>query len=452
MAVLPVVATRAVAQVPGGFVELATSVNVRPLLTATQIQAFLPSRGLFTFPAPYLTQGVRLTNSTDCGGSDCLNYVGYSYWRRINNHVGSDTMLIFLGLDKAHGGAGPTLFSYNKLTDVVTNVGPLFNPASPFTWSSGEGWYFSATRRTILYMNDGPRLLRYDVIAKTFETVLDVSSNPALFGSNRYIWQMHSSNDDNVHSATLRDGATYGELGCFAYREDTKQWFYFPQKGFNYDECQIDNSGQWLLIKEKLGIDPASEVDNRIINLTTSVETDLLDRNGAGGHSDNGYGYMVAADNWNPLPFAFRLWKFAQTPLQGPVVYYDPSWAVGSVQHVSHANAKASLPPEKQYVCGSGASSVNGPRANEVVCFLLDGSLRVLVVAPVMTDMNASGGAALGGAYGNLPKGNLDVIGQYFIWTSNMAGTRRDAFIVKVPAQVLTGTLSPSAPTNLRTQ
>src|SRR5437870_2907862 len=52
MAVLPLVATRAAAQVPGGFVELATSVNVRPLLTATQIQAFLPSRGLFTFPAP----------------------------------------------------------------------------------------------------------------------------------------------------------------------------------------------------------------------------------------------------------------------------------------------------------------------------------------------------------------------------------------------------------------
>ena len=36
MAVLPLVATRAAAQVPGGFVELATSVNVRPLLTANE--------------------------------------------------------------------------------------------------------------------------------------------------------------------------------------------------------------------------------------------------------------------------------------------------------------------------------------------------------------------------------------------------------------------------------
>ena len=450
MAVLPLVATRAAAQVPGGFVELATSVNVRPLLTATQIQAFLPSRGLFTFPAPYLTQGVRLTNSTDCGGSDCLNYVGYSYWRRINNHVGSDTMLIFLTLDRNRGGAGPSLFSYNKITNALTNLGPLFSPASSFSWASGEIWYFSATQSTKLYLNDGPKLLRYDVLAKTFETVFDVSTQPALFGTNRLIWQMHSSNDDRVHSATLKDASTYAALGCLVYREDIKQFFYYPQLGFNYDECQTDKSGQWLLIKEKLGIDPVSEVDNRIIDLTTGIETDLLDRNGAGGHSDNGFGYMVAADNWNNLPGAFRLWKFGTAPLgPGTVVTYQPSWATPGPQHVSHANARPGAPPEQQYVCGSGASATNGPRANEIVCFLLNDSLRVLVVAPVMTDMTAPGG---GDAYSKLPKGNLDVTGQYFVWTSNMASGRVDAFIVKVPAQVLTGTLSPSAPTNLRTQ
>src|SRR5207247_1791934 len=39
-----------------------------------------------------------------------------------------------------------------------------------------------------------------------------------------------------------------------------------------------------------------------------------------------------------------------------------------------------------------------------------------------------------------LPKGNLDVTGSYFIWTSNMGGNRLDAFIVKVPFQLLTGT------------
>jgi hypothetical protein len=36
-----------------------------------------------------------------------------------------------------------------------------------------------------------------------------------------------------------------------------------------------------------------------------------------------------------------------------------------------------------------------------------------------------------------MPKGNLDVTGRYFIWTSNTAGGRLDAFIVKIPSHLL---------------
>ena len=59
----------------------------------------------------------------------------------------------------------------------------------------------------------------------------------------------------------------------------------------------------------------------------------------------------------------------------------------------------------------------------------------MLVVAPAMTDMNAAGG---GDSYSKLPKGNLDVTGQYFTWTSNMGRGRLDAFLVKVPGHRLT--------------
>jgi hypothetical protein len=51
-----------------------------------------------------------------------------------------------------------------------------------------------------------------------------------------------------------------------------------------------------------------------------------------------------------------------------------------------------------------------------------------------MTDLDASGG---GSEYYKLPKGNLDITGQYFIWTTNTGGNRIDAFLVKVPAQLL---------------
>ena len=57
--------------------------------------------------------------------------VGYSYWSNINNHVGSDTMLMFLGLERRKGGGGPTLFSYNKSTGETKNLGPLFSAGQP---------------------------------------------------------------------------------------------------------------------------------------------------------------------------------------------------------------------------------------------------------------------------------------------------------------------------------
>ena len=87
---------------PGGFTELATSVAAR-----ARIAPSLPQRGPFTFPAPYNTVGARLTNAGDCGGNDCVNYVGYSYWRNSNNHVGSDTMLIVITLDRRVAAPAP---------------------------------------------------------------------------------------------------------------------------------------------------------------------------------------------------------------------------------------------------------------------------------------------------------------------------------------------------------
>ncbi|HKT30874.1 MAG TPA: hypothetical protein VJS89_00100, partial [Gammaproteobacteria bacterium] len=81
---------------PGGFLELDDTSVARPNLTAAQIAAFMPSRGVFTFPAPYNTQGIRVTNASDCGGQDCVDLI-YSYWNNINNSAGSNLMYIFVG-------------------------------------------------------------------------------------------------------------------------------------------------------------------------------------------------------------------------------------------------------------------------------------------------------------------------------------------------------------------
>jgi hypothetical protein len=419
-----------------GFVDSATSAGLRPAISAGQARTFLPARGPFTFPSPYNTQGFRLTNDTDCGGTDCVMPVGYSYWNNINNHAGSDTMLVFLGLERRKGGGGPTLFSVNKNSGETKNLGPMFTSDNSLSWATGEGWYFSRTRAHALYVYEGSRMMRYDVMSKSIETVFDVATQYP----NRYIWQMHSSSDDRVHSATLRDSSSYEMLGCVAYREDMRRFDFFPKKG-DFDECQIDKSGRWLVIKENL--DGKNGEDNRIIDLTTGQERVLYDEKGAAGHSDIGHGYLIAEDNFNPQPGAVRVWRFdgdlsggqpASSSGQGALVYQLATWQ-GGLGHLAHSNSKPGVPVEQQMACSSNANRESLPRINEIVCYRLDGSLNALVVAPNMVDMNASGGGT--DDYWKLPKGNIDPTGEYFIWTANAGSGRLDAYIVRIPVNQL---------------
>ena len=284
-------------------------------------------------------------------------------------------------------------------------------------------------------------MVRYDVISRASETVFDV--RPLLGRTDVYLWQMHSSADDRVHSATVKQDTTFQPLGCVTYREDTGQWIFFPAIG-DFDECQIDKSGRWLVIKDNL--DGRNGEDNRIIDLQTGVEQVLLDENGAAGHSDAGFGYIVAEDNFASQPGAARLWKFNENfiaPGQGTLVYHLTEWSTG-LGHLAHGNARPDVPLEQRTVCSSNATRLALPRVNEIVCYRLDDSLQVLVVAPNMTNLDASGGGS--DDYSKLPKGNRDVTGEYFIWTSNTGSNRLDAFIVHVPQSKLAaagGTVTP---------
>jgi hypothetical protein len=436
----------------GGFLEKAGSPALRARFTRSQIDAFLPAngaRGAFTFPAPYNSKAIRLTNATDCaGGQDCLWYVGYSYWRNINNHAGSNEMLILLGMDRNLGGAGPSVIAVNKLTDQVQNRGPLFDASSPYAYSTGEGWYFSAKNATKLYVYlvGSSKLWRYDVVTRKAETkpALDLTQckRPSVCpAAAAYIYQPHSSDDDRVHSATVQD-SSYSRLGCVVY--DSKRFqFHAPRPGNFLDECHVDKSGNWLMLLEGT---PSGSVNNRVVDLRKGTITDIDDVQGALGHLDMGYGYAVGADNWNPLPNATILLKFPVTSTQrpiGPVAHFNKRWDIAAANHVAHGNATAGTAAETQYACGSNASRVPD-MADEIVCFPLnanrnaDGSLDVLVLGQVMTDLDAIGGRDFyGDDYSQLPKGNLDVTGTYFIWTTNMGGDRLDAFLVKVPANLL---------------
>ena len=124
----------------------------------------------------------------------------------------------------------------------------------------------------------------------------------------------------------------------------------YPARG-DLDECQIDASGQWLLVKSN--VDATAGEDNLIVHVEDEESRILLDQQGAAGHSDNGHGYMVAADNWHNQPNALRLWMFDKgLEPQGRLVYHSPTWDV-ELNHISHGNARAGA-PDGQWCSAAG--------------------------------------------------------------------------------------------------
>ena len=155
------------------------------------------------FPSPYITQGVRLTNDTDCGGQDCVNYVGYSYWRNINNHVGSNTMYVCSDAGSLAGRRRSDAFQLQQ-DDARGHQGRT-------ALRRVERAQLGVRRRLVLQRDAAACAVSQRRVARSSgttssprrsQTVFDVSSDRISSARNRYVWQLHSSNDDRVHSGT----------------------------------------------------------------------------------------------------------------------------------------------------------------------------------------------------------------------------------------------------------
>ena len=148
-----------------------------PLRGTTPYHARAAQPGRFTFPSPYNTTGVRLTNGGDCGGKDsCSSRLLVLAEHEQSRRQQHDADLSHAG--PARGGQGPTLFRYNKTTDQVQVVGPLFAAASA---ELGVG------RRLVLERDEaeqalrqpGCRLLPVRRRRAQFETVFDAAPRSA---------------------------------------------------------------------------------------------------------------------------------------------------------------------------------------------------------------------------------------------------------------------------------
>jgi hypothetical protein len=414
--------------VPGGFLEAASPV-ARTQPTAAETERFLPlDRGRFNFPAPYNTEAYRVTVADDCAGTDCVEPAGYSYWPNINYHAGSNFLRVFVSLrDKG----GPTLFTLDKTTGHVIRNGPIFESNRTLSHSRAEGWYWSLTDADLLYAYDGPRLVRVNVATRAETVVLDLSRRPDLYTTTARVWSVFSSADGLTHAGRVR--AEAGDIGCFLYQASTDTYRFW--RGVAGD-CFVDKSGRFLLLSDF--IDDRNGPDMRIIDLSTGKEEILLDEHGAPGHLDVGWGFLLAADNWTGTSRLWRLGLPWNAPGNGTVVYRESSGIANAFISFTNAVSESVKPISKQHACEVGltAKTPTPPvvQDREIVCYLLDGSLRTLIVAPTLTVMEAPGG---GHPYSTLPKGNVDVTGEYFFWTTNMGSPRLDAFVVRVPVHVL---------------
>ena len=178
----------------------------------------MPQRGTFTFPAPYGTTGIRLTNAGDCGGGDCVNYVGYSYWSNINNHVGSDTMLIVPRPRSAARRRRADAFQLQQEHRRDAEPGTAVFCRQPVLVGVGRRAGISAPAgATRCISTTANRLLRYDVVRKAIETVFDVREH---LGRR----QAHLADAlEQRRSRALGDGEgreLRRMIGCVAYSED----------------------------------------------------------------------------------------------------------------------------------------------------------------------------------------------------------------------------------------
>lgn len=193
----------------------------------------------------------------------------------------------------------PTIFPHGPLLDYL---------------GTGEGWYYAADGR--IYLLNGPRLRRVQPFTGEDQIVFDIGTDPRFAQCD--LWQSHSSDDGQTHSATVRritDSGPYLKLGTIFYRRGA--FHLWPPQG-ELDESQIDATGDFAVIKETRN----EQLTNRIFDFERGVETLITKADGSIGHSDCGAGFLVGEDSQNGACVRLDMRTLERRPL-------FRSWNVG---------------------------------------------------------------------------------------------------------------------------
>jgi hypothetical protein len=367
---------------------------------------------------------MRVTGASDFAGKSTTN--AYSYWPSINSN---STRLILNVM-----GGTPQIYDFNPTTFTLGARQNLFatNPnGGSLSW---EDAVWSATDPNILYAHDnvGSRLWAYNVstrtysLLKNFNTLNNSASNPT--GTGTFIAQMSVSNNSDVFAFTVRNHPAgtenYPITGYAAWKASTNAMTVnapIPSQGL--DEVQIDKTGRYLVIKTNTS-GTSSSIEVKVTDTQTNITTDLTDGapDYSPGHSDNGHGIVVGADNWlNRITVR----NLATPKVVNTVLSSGSDWSQSN--HISMLANDESKALISFFTAGTFAQSKS---FNDKIVFAsLNGSQTVTELGyhysvfntPRTTDDN----------YYNSPRANISRDGRFITFTSNWNDSgRTDVYIL----------------------
>lgn len=309
-----------------------------------------------------------------------VNPIGMAYWRNINQHRNQEFLDVIL--------ADPN-DSLVLLTLAKSNL-QVINERRLGIFHTGEGIHFSAHNPYELFVPYHDKLVKFNTVTMKQEVMWEA---PAY----QHLWQCHVNFTEDVFSASIQDDSWKIIKWGVYYRGVYKA---YELKG-SPDECQIDKSGEYLLIKE--------EDYNRVIRLADGDEKYIMNNEGALGHSDCGFECALGENDMSAFGGALDLIDFSNGLSVN--IFHTSVWNMG---YFSFSNAK---PGDRNRQYGVLSSS-----DNRLIQVKLDGQSRVICDLKTQSQ-----------EYENRSKANLCPNGEFAIWTALVNG-QRCAYIVRVPS------------------
>lgn len=338
---------------------------------------------------------VRITDADD--GASCTN--GYSYWRAFS----ADSKHLAVACD-----GRALLYDFDPVTATASGQRDLFATTTPEGTTPGSEDAIWSASANVLFAHDTVRLWRLDVAAETWTLVKDFS---AVVGDG-HIRQMSASDDDGTFAFTTQD-ADWSVTGAIVWRStDDRVRFELAQP--DLDEVQVDKSGEWLVVKT--GQQGADAVEVRIVEVATGVIVDLTDDGPdfAPGHSDNGDGVVVGADNWTN--------RFTVRSLAAPRDHASVLDLGGDWVQDAHVSLRADDPTWASLSFYESGAHTSGRFHNEIVLVATDGSQRVRRLAHHRSQV---------ADYWDSPRAVMSRDGCFATFTSTWGDSgRRDVFVL----------------------